>query len=191
MDSSTRLSRSPFVIAALFVALLIALPVFWVSGGVTWLQTKVFPPRRPKDMPLNSVWINAPSLPISWHHGWWFGCEITQSGAANYCRLVDANGAHRLRWHVERYAGTGWSTSYCCSPPRVAAWSQKASSRTICASNANSQSSHFGAFFLRDVESVTAALVALQLPRNIPIRIHHVSPLFSPTTGKDFTLEGN
>lgn len=92
MDSPTRLSKLPLVIAALFVALLIAVPLFWVSGGVTWLQTKVFPPRRPKDMPLNSVWIDAPSLPISWHRGWWFGCEVSQSGAANYCRFVDANG---------------------------------------------------------------------------------------------------
>lgn len=92
MDSPTRLSRLPFVIAALFVALLIALSLFWVSGGVTWLQTKVLPPRRPKDMPLNSVWIDAPSLPISWHRGWWFGCEVTQSGAANYCRFVDGDG---------------------------------------------------------------------------------------------------
>jgi hypothetical protein len=92
MESPTRLSRLLFVLAAVFVALLVALPLFWVSGGVTWLETKVFPPRCPKDMPPNSVWIDAPSLPISWHRGWWFGCEVNQSGAANYCRFVDANG---------------------------------------------------------------------------------------------------
>jgi hypothetical protein len=39
-------------------------------------------------MPANSVWIDAPSLPLSWHHGWWFGCGVSLSGATNYCRLV-------------------------------------------------------------------------------------------------------
>src|SRR5215467_3676525 len=71
---------------------LVVPPLFWMAGGVTWLDTKVFPPRRPKDMPQNSVWIDAPSLPISWHHGWWFGCYVAQSGTANYCRFVMANG---------------------------------------------------------------------------------------------------
>lgn len=92
MDSQTRSSRLLFLIAAFFVAVLVALPFFWASGGISWLDTKVFPPRRPKDMPQNSVWIDAPGLPISWHHGWWFGCAVAQSGAANYCRLVMADG---------------------------------------------------------------------------------------------------
>jgi hypothetical protein len=75
------------------VALLVVLlPLFWLAGGINWLDTKVFPPRRPKDMPQNSVWIDAPSLPISWHHGWWFGCDLAPSGVTNYCRLVMANG---------------------------------------------------------------------------------------------------
>ncbi|HET9363784.1 MAG TPA: hypothetical protein VFP71_02240 [Candidatus Angelobacter sp.] len=43
-------------------------------------------------MPENAVWIDAPALPISWHHGWWFGCDLASSGATNYCRLVMANG---------------------------------------------------------------------------------------------------
>lgn len=75
-----------------FVALVVAFPIFWFGGGIGWLETKVFPPRRPTDMPANSIWINAPALPISWHHGWWFGCDVAQSGVANYCRLVMANG---------------------------------------------------------------------------------------------------
>jgi hypothetical protein len=79
-------------------ALVVALPLFWLAGGINWLDTKVFPPRRPKDMPQNAVWIDAPALPISWHHGWWFGCDLAPSGTANYCRLVMANGA-------EVYAG--------------------------------------------------------------------------------------
>jgi hypothetical protein len=75
------------------VAVLVAsLPLFWLAGGVSWLDTKVFPPRRPRDMPQNAVWIDAPALPVSWHHGWWFGCELTPSGTANYCRLATANG---------------------------------------------------------------------------------------------------
>ncbi len=73
-------------------ALVVTLSLSWMTGGISWLDTNVFPPRRPKDMPQNAVWINAPALPISWHHGWWFGCDVTQSGEANYCRLVMANG---------------------------------------------------------------------------------------------------
>jgi hypothetical protein len=73
-------------------ALAVALPLFWMAGGIAWLDTKVFPPARPKKLPQNAVWIDAPTLPISWHHGWWFGCNVAQSGAANYCRLVMANG---------------------------------------------------------------------------------------------------
>jgi len=52
----------------------------------------VFPPRRPKDMPQNAVWIDAPALPMSWNRGWWFGCDLSPSGTTNYCRLVTANG---------------------------------------------------------------------------------------------------
>ena len=73
-------------------AFVLALALFWLAGGIRWLDTKVFPPRRPKDMPQNAVWIDAPALPISWHHGWWFGCDLAPSGTANYCRLEMANG---------------------------------------------------------------------------------------------------
>ena len=75
------------------VALVVVLlPFFWLAGGIRWLDVKVFPPRRPRFMPVNSVWIDALSLPISWHHGWWFGCGLSNSGTANYCRLVGADG---------------------------------------------------------------------------------------------------
>lgn len=73
-------------------AILAALALFWLFGGISWLDTQVFPPRRPKNMPENAVWIDAPALPISWHHGWWFGCAMSSSGMANYCRLEMANG---------------------------------------------------------------------------------------------------
>jgi hypothetical protein len=72
--------------------LVVSLPLFWLAGGIGWLDTKVFPPRRPKAMPQNAVWIAGPPLPISWHHGAWFGCTVAPSGKANYCRLVLANG---------------------------------------------------------------------------------------------------
>jgi hypothetical protein len=39
-------------------------------------------------MPTNSVWIDAPPLPVSWHHGWWFGCNLASSGTTDYCRLI-------------------------------------------------------------------------------------------------------
>ena len=89
MTRSTLFSKVLFA----FIALVLALPLFWFAGGIRWLDTKVFPPRRPKDMPPNAVWIDAPALPISWHHGWWFGCDTPLSGRANYCRLVMADGS--------------------------------------------------------------------------------------------------
>jgi len=64
---------------------------FWLAGGVHWLDKDV-PPRRPSFMPANSVWIDAPSLPLSWHHGWSFGCGVSSSGTTNHCRLVLAGG---------------------------------------------------------------------------------------------------
>jgi hypothetical protein len=88
MDRQSLVSKLLLGLAALVVAL----PLFWLTAGIRWLDTKVFPPRRPKDMPQNAVWIDAPALPISWHHGWWFGCDLARSGTANYCRLVMENG---------------------------------------------------------------------------------------------------
>ena len=88
MDRQSLVSKLLLGVAALVVAVLL----FWLAGGVRWLDTKAFPPRRPQDMPQNAVWIDAPPLPISWHHGWWFGCDLAPSGTANYCRLVMANG---------------------------------------------------------------------------------------------------
>jgi hypothetical protein len=71
-----------------FVALICFGAIFWLGGGIHWLDKNVFPPRRPAFMPTNSVWIDAPPLPISWHHGWWFGCGMTDGNGSNYCRLV-------------------------------------------------------------------------------------------------------
>jgi len=75
-----------------FVTVVVAIPFFWLAGGVRWLESTVFPPRPPRNMPPNAIWIEAPALPISWHHGWWFGCSTSSSGTANHCRLVIPNG---------------------------------------------------------------------------------------------------
>lgn len=48
--------------------------------------------RRPSDMPRNSVWIDAPALPFSFYHGWWFGCWIDSDGRSNRCRLWGSGG---------------------------------------------------------------------------------------------------
>jgi hypothetical protein len=45
------------------------------------------PSKRSRNMPADSVWIAAPNLPFSWHHGWWFGCWIDSDGYSNRCRL--------------------------------------------------------------------------------------------------------
>ncbi len=73
-------------------AMVVAFPLFWFAGGIAWLDTKVFPPRRPKEIPQNAIWIDGPALPISWHHGWWFACDTPSSRPANYCRLVLPDG---------------------------------------------------------------------------------------------------
>lgn len=88
----TILKRPAKITLGFIAVIVIAGPLFWTAGGVQWLDTKVFPPTRPRFMPINSVWIEAPHLPIEWHHGSWFGCGVSSSGAANYCRLVAANG---------------------------------------------------------------------------------------------------
>ena len=84
--------RSTNLILLGITALVVGLPILWIEGGCYWLQTRVFQPRRPQFMPVNSVWIEAPSLPFSWHRGAWFGCGLSQSGTANYCRLAGTDG---------------------------------------------------------------------------------------------------
>ena len=88
------ISRQKLVVTLLLVVvvLVVTLPFFWFFGGIRWLEARVFPPQRPKNMPQNTIWIDAPELPISWHHGWWFGCSPTPSDMANRCRLVMPNG---------------------------------------------------------------------------------------------------
>jgi len=41
-------------------------------------------------MPVESVWVDAPTLPFSWHHGWWLGCWIDGDGHSDRCKLWGA-----------------------------------------------------------------------------------------------------
>lgn len=52
--------------------------------------------RRPSDMPRNSIWIDAPALPFSFYHGWWFGCWIDPDQKSNRCRLWGSGGLHTV-----------------------------------------------------------------------------------------------
>jgi hypothetical protein len=70
----------------------VATPLLWLGGGLYWLEKDVFPAKRPRFMPVDSIWIEGLTLPLSWHHGWWFGCDLSSSELTNYCRLVRANG---------------------------------------------------------------------------------------------------
>lgn len=47
--------------------------------------------RRPKDMPANSIWIDAPPVPFGWYRGWWLGCWVDTDQQTNRCRLYDGN----------------------------------------------------------------------------------------------------
>lgn len=66
--------------------------ISWATGAVLtgvvilmWWGAQ--PAKRPTSMPVDSVWIDAPALPFSWHHGWWFGCWIGSDGYSNQYRL--------------------------------------------------------------------------------------------------------
>jgi hypothetical protein len=76
----------PTIIATL------VLLVFWLAGGVHWLNTRVFPPVKPAYMPANSIWIEGLALPISWHHGWWLGCSPRPDQTTYKCTLVSGRG---------------------------------------------------------------------------------------------------
>jgi hypothetical protein len=70
------------------IVLFIGAIVFWIFGGVSWLETAVFPPIRPSNMPDNSVWIEGAGLPISWHHGSFLGCANDGSQETTTCVIM-------------------------------------------------------------------------------------------------------
>lgn len=75
-----RLSRyKPWIPLVLLLGAVAGIGVLWWWGNQ--------PAPRPKSMPSNSVWIEAPTLPVSWHKGWWFGCWIDSDGRSDRCRL--------------------------------------------------------------------------------------------------------
>jgi hypothetical protein len=83
MSNSPRIGRYKIWIpAAALIALLAGIRILLWWGAQ--------PSVRPKDMPANSIWVDAPALPFSWHHGWWLGCWIDADGHSNRCRLWGA-----------------------------------------------------------------------------------------------------
>jgi hypothetical protein len=62
----------------------VGLPLLTVTLSIAHLA---FQARRPKDMPLTSIWIDAPAVPFGFYHGWWQGCWVEPDGTANHCRL--------------------------------------------------------------------------------------------------------
>ncbi len=71
--------------------------VFYLLGFIAFLiglfvVRPMWQARRPSYMPRNSVWIDAPALPFSFYHGWWFGCWIDADHKSNRCRLWGSGG---------------------------------------------------------------------------------------------------
>jgi hypothetical protein len=81
-NSSTIARYRVWIPAVAVIALLAGI------GVLLWWGAQ--PPARPKYMPANSIWVDAPALPFSWHHGWWLGCWIDSDGHSNRCRLWGA-----------------------------------------------------------------------------------------------------
>jgi hypothetical protein len=86
MSDSTKI----WVFFAVCLGFILGLKVLWWWGAQ--------PSPRPGTMPADSVWIAAPSLPVSWHHGWWFGCWIDSDGHSNRCRLWTARFEKRVEF---------------------------------------------------------------------------------------------
>ena len=71
--------------------------VLYVFGFIGFLVgllvgRPVWQARGPSDMPANSIWIDAPALPFSFYHGWWFGCWVDSDLKSNRCRLWGSGG---------------------------------------------------------------------------------------------------
>jgi len=71
--------------------------VFYLLGFIAFLigllvVRPMWQARRPSDMPRSSIWIDAPALPFSFYHGWWFGCWIDSDHKSDRCRLWGSGG---------------------------------------------------------------------------------------------------
>jgi hypothetical protein len=49
------------------------------------LEVGIFSPKHPPSLPADTIWIDAPPLPLTFAHGWWFGCE---KRGANFDRCI-------------------------------------------------------------------------------------------------------
>lgn len=67
------------VITAIVAAWLLIPLTFCLA--VPWYQA-----RLPKDMPKNSIWIDAPRVPLGFYHGWWQGCWAEMNGRTTQCK---------------------------------------------------------------------------------------------------------
>lgn len=68
----------------ILLTMFVAIPVLAMASCLGY---KAFEARRPKDMPLSSIWIDAPAVPFGFYHGWWEGCWLESDQQANHCRL--------------------------------------------------------------------------------------------------------
>jgi hypothetical protein len=68
----------------LLLAMFVGVPVLLVTLSIGYSSYQA---RRPKDMPLSSIWINAPAVPFGYYRGWWQGCWVEMDQKANHCRL--------------------------------------------------------------------------------------------------------
>lgn len=78
--SRNRKIAAAWILLGTFVGIPVLLVI--VSIGLSAFQA-----RRPRDMPLTSIWIDAPAVPFGFYRGWWQGCWVEADQRANHCRL--------------------------------------------------------------------------------------------------------
>ncbi len=89
MSNSARLGRLRTIIDEHTLSVLVIVLVGIIAGIKLLFWWGAQPSPRPKNMPLDSIWIDAPAVPFGWHRGWWFGCWIDSDGHSNRCRFFD------------------------------------------------------------------------------------------------------
>jgi len=73
-----KIGRLLFLIALGWLVALVGIP----------LVVTAYRARRPADMPAEStLWVDAPSVPFGFYHGWWLGCWVDSDQHSNRCRL--------------------------------------------------------------------------------------------------------
>jgi hypothetical protein len=68
----------------ILLSMFVAAPIFLMVSCLTYLA---FEARRPRQMPLSSIWIDAPAVPFGFYHGWWEDCWMETDQQANHCQL--------------------------------------------------------------------------------------------------------